>query len=474
MAYCRPQQQEEHMKRLNIAKNNNNYHFIGIGGVNMSALAEILHNDGCNVTGSDKNDSKIILALRKKGIDIKIGHDAQNIGDKTQIVVYNAAVPKDNPEILAAKAGGLRLMDRAELLGRLMQNYETAICVAGTHGKTTTTSMLAEIFMAAGYDPTVMNGGILPSMGGALRIGARDFIIAEACEYNNSFLKFHPNIGIVLNIEMDHSDFFPDLDTLNESFASFAKKIHRDGLLVINNNVPGLDRLTHGLDCDVSAFGKDGSIRAENIRLGAAGHPIFDTVTDSGILGEVALKIPGRHNIQNALAAISASLRCGIAFDTIAAALSRFEGAVRRFQHIGRCNDAAIVDDYAHHPTEVAATIQAAKSLPHSRLWVVFQPHTRKRTAEFFDKFAQELARADELIILDIYNPAGREEEHCQVHAKDLAQRAAKHGPANCRYLPSFLACTSHLKQHIAPNDLVITMGAGDVHKIAEALVIMP
>jgi len=462
------------MKRLSIAENCNNYHFIGIGGINMSGLAEILHSDGCAVTGSDRSDSDIIAGLRNRGIYVNIGHDAQNITKNTEIAVYNAAVPQDNPEVLAAKARNLRLMDRAELLGRLMQNFDTSICVAGTHGKTTTTSMLAEIFMTADTDPTVMNGGILPSMGGAMRNGARKYIIAEACEYNNSFLKFNPNIGIILNLEMDHSDFFPDIHAMRASFASFAKKIQRDGLLVINGDVESLHHLIRGLDCDVVAFGKNGSLRAENIRISDVGYPIFDVVTNSKNLGEINLQVPGEHNMQNALAAIAVALHCGIDFAAIAVALSQFTGAHRRFQHIGHCNGATIVDDYAHHPTEVKATIQAAKNIPHNRLWVVFQPHTRKRTEEFLDDFAKELAQSEELIILDIFNPAGREEEHCQIHAKDLADRTAKINNANTRYLPSFQACEDFLRHHISPNDLVITMGAGNVYKIAEALCNMP
>jgi UDP-N-acetylmuramate--alanine ligase len=456
------------MKRLNITEESyTNFHFIGIGGISMSGLAEILHDDGCFVTGSDKSDSDIVAALRKKGIHVEIGHNAQNVGENIQIVVYNAAVPEDNPEILEAKARGLRLMDRAELLGRLMQNYDAAICVAGTHGKTTTTSMLAEIFMAADKDPTVSSGGVLPSMGGAMRNGARNFIITEACEYHDSFLKFYPNIGIILNVEMDHGDYFKDIHALDASFNKFARRISRDGLLVINGDIKGLGLQISRLDCDVIVFGENGSARPENIRFDHSGYPLFEVVSNENKLGEIALKVPGEHNIQNAMAAIICALHCGIDFDTIAAALSRFTGAHRRFQHIGQCNEAAIVDDYAHHPTEVAATIAAAKKMPHNRLWVVFQPHTRARTAKFLNEFAKELAQADELIILDIYNPAGREDKQHNINAENLA---AKIDNPNCRYLPGFDACTDFLKQHIAPNDLVITMGAGDVHKIAEAL----
>ena len=459
------------MKRLNIIENCQNFHFIGAGGINMSGLAEILHNDGYFVAGSDKNNSALVEDLHKKGIDIKIGHDAQNVDENAQVIVYNAAVPQNNPEMLEAKARGLHIMDRAELLGRLMKNYDTPICVAGTHGKTTTTSMLAEIFMAADRNPTVMNGGILPSIGGALRIGGREVIIAESCEYHNSFLKFWPYIGIILNIEMDHSDYFTNINELTASFKKFAQKIPHDGLLVINTGILDASKITSSLDCAVLSFGEKGDIAATNIRHSAQGHPIFDIITAEGeILGEIVLKVPGNHNIQNAMAAICAALHCDIDFSTIAAALSRFTGPMRRFQHIGQFNGAIIVDDYAHHPTEVAATIQAAKKMPRNRLWVVFQPHTRARTVEFLDEFAEALAGADEIIVLDIYNPVGREEERYNVHSKDIV---AKIDTTNCRHLPDFDTCTHFLAQHIVDGDLVITMGAGDVHKIAEALVKM-
>ncbi|MCL2377231.1 MAG: UDP-N-acetylmuramate--L-alanine ligase [Defluviitaleaceae bacterium] len=461
------------MRKLNIFENYKNFHFIGAGGISMSGLAEILHDDGCFVTGSDRNNSGLVEGLRKKGIDIKIGHDAQNVGENVQVVVYNAAVPQDNPEMLEAKARGLYLMDRAELLGRLMQNYETAICVAGTHGKTTTTSMLAEIFMTAQKDPTVMNGGILPSMGGAMRIGSRDFIISEACEYHNSFLKFWPHVGIILNIEMDHSDYFDNIQTLRASFKQFAQKIPRDGLLVVNGAIEAVEQLTQDIDCNICIFGEKGHFTASNIRYNNLGYPEFDVVAADGekTLGSIVLKIPGHHNVQNAMAAICAALHCGINFNAIATALSHFTGPMRRFQHLGNYNGATIVDDYAHHPTEVAATIQAAKNMPHNRLWAVFQPHTRARTAQFLNEFAQELARADEIIILDIYNPAGREEEKYPIHAKDIV---AKIDTATCRHLPNFATCVDFLRRHIKANDLVLVMGAGDVHKVAESLANMP
>jgi len=460
------------MYNIKIVEECKNFHFIGIGGINMSGLAEILFRAGYSVAGSDQKDSENVDRLRKAGIDVKIGHDDKNIDDDAEscVVVYNSAVPMDNPEIFKAKKMNLRLMDRAELLGRLMSNYEKSICVAGTHGKTTTTSMLAEIFVFAGRNPTVLNGGILNSIGGALRIGGQDVIIAEACEYHNNFLKFYPHVGIILNLEMDHSDFFKDIDHLRRSFADFSKNIHKDGLLVINGGIPNLQQFEEASDCRVTAFGKNGQLTAENISYDSLGCGKFEVFEKDVCLGSMSLAVPGEHNIQNALAAASCALDFGIDFSDIKGALAAFKGAARRFTLMGSFNGAAIVDDYAHHPTEVAATIAAARNMEIGRLWAVFQPHTHTRTKLYLSEFALALAAADYAIVLDIYNPVGREEESCPIHSKDLAAAASKHTP-NCLYMPDFDAAAAHLKEHVRPGDMVITMGAGNVDVLAVMLV---
>ncbi|MCL2397431.1 MAG: UDP-N-acetylmuramate--L-alanine ligase [Defluviitaleaceae bacterium] len=457
------------MGKINIIQGHTNFHFIGIGGIHMSGLAEILHLDGCYVTGSDKNDSENVARLRKVGIDVKIGHDAQNIPKNAQVVVYNAAISENNPEIALARAKNLHIMGRAELLGRLMQNYDQAICVAGTHGKTTTTSMLATIFMVADTDPTVLNGGILPAMGGAMRIGGRRVFIAEACEYHDSFLNFFPHIGIILNMEMDHSDFFPDIHALGRSFHKFARRIPGDGLLIIDGQIDGLPQIIDGLDCNIQILGKNGHIWAENVHFDASGCGIFDVFDKSGVLGRINMAVPGNHNIQNALAATTCALRFGIDFAVISRALGSFTGTRRRFQVVGQCNGATVVDDYAHHPTEITATLQAARNIPHGRLWAVFQPHTHTRTRQFLSAFADSLATADEVIILDIYKPAGREEAGCHIHARDLANQISLQMP-NCRYLSSFDKAIDYLKNHVQPNDMIIAMGAGDIDTLAHKL----
>ncbi|MCL2752575.1 MAG: UDP-N-acetylmuramate--L-alanine ligase [Defluviitaleaceae bacterium] len=428
------------MHKLNLINNHTNFYFIGIGGINMSALAEILHKDGYTVSGSDKNDSDTCKHLRSLGITVHTGHNAQNLPHDAQVVVYNAAVATTNPERAEATTRGLVMLERAELLGLIMRNYKNAICVAGTHGKTTTTSMLAEIFIGANADPTVMSGGVLPSMGGAMRIGGEKYFIAEACEYHDSFLKFFPHIGIILNIEMDHGDYFDGEAGLRRSFRAFAEKIPQNGALIINEEVRNLHEITDDLKCQVITFGA---------------HDLGYT-----------LAVPGLHNVSNANAAVAVARHCGLGEDKITKALQGFTGAKRRFEKKGTYNGAQIIDDYAHHPTEVEATLNAAKSLAGTkRLWVAFQPHTHNRTSEFLNEFAKALEIADEIIVLDIYRPAGREEEQANIHAKDLV---AKIYNSNCRYADSFEKAVEYAKKGLTPGDILITMGAGDVCLLSE------
>ena len=430
------------MSRFDLGFKYTNIHFIGIGGINMSALAEVLFRDGYVISGSDKQDSPAVAHLRKLGITVYVGHEASNLADAVQVVVHNAAVGHGNPERVEAAARGLHIIDRAELLGLLMRNYENAICVAGTHGKTTTTSMLAEIFMQAGADPTVMSGGVLPSMGGAMRIAAnKEYFIAEACEYHDSFLKFYPKVGIILNLEKDHSDYFDNEDGLWRSFRRFAEKIPADGVLIINSEIKNFSEIVGGLKCGVIGFND----------------AVYKLIPP--------LRVPGEHNIANASAAWLVAQHFGLELDKVDEALRNFTGAKRRFERLGKFNDADIIDDYAHHPTEVAATLTAAKSLNPARLWVIFQAHTHNRTREFLQEFAEALKLADFCIITDIYRPAGREEEKAEVHAKDLAALLE-----NSIYMPNFDEIVSYLQENLQPQDMAISMGAGDIHKVTENL----
>jgi UDP-N-acetylmuramate--alanine ligase len=467
------------MHNFSLINDYKNYYFIGIGGINMSALAEALWRDGYKVYGSDKADSSAVEHLRSLGIAVNVGtHNASNLPEDAEVVVYNAAISVQNPELALAEERGLVLLDRAGLLGLLMKNFKYAVCVAGTHGKTSTTSMLAEIFMAAGLDPTVMSGGVLPSMGGAMRLscslakGNRDFFIAEACEYHNSFLKFYPYIGIILNIEMDHGDFYKSEAELRESFRSFSAKIPKDGLLIINAEIPDYQDITQGLSCKVLTFGSGGDIFAQDVVFGADGGSEFTAKRRTAEDGcSYRLAVPGRHNISNALAAILAASHFGLKDKKIAEALRGFKGAQRRFQRLGQYNGADIIDDYAHHPTEVAATLTAAKKIlegSEGRLWVVFQPHTHNRTEEFLSEFAKSLSIADKPLILDIYRPAGREEEKSAVHSKDLVD--AINNP-NKLYLESFDTAVDYARKNLISGDMLITMGAGDVYLAGNRIV---
>jgi len=312
--------------------------------------------------------------------------------------------------------------------------------------------------MASDTDPTVMSGGILPSMGGAMRIGSRKFFIAEACEYHDSFLSFFPKIGVILNLEMDHGDYFGGEAGLRQSFRQFAELIPSDGLLVINSEIKGLDEITNGLECKILTFGSNGEICACDVKFSPDGCS-FCRIEG---LGQLTLGVPGDHNISNALAAIAVARHFDLPFDKAAEALATFGGAERRFQRKGQFNGAEVIDDYAHHPTEVSATIQAARNMEHNRLWVIFQPHTHERTAKFLDEFAGALQGADEVIILDIYRPAGREQEKAVVHARDLVSKTG----GNCRYAPNFEEAAARVRDELVKGDIVITMGAGDVNKL--------
>ena len=455
------------MEKFDILDNCRSFHFISIGGVSMSGLAEILHHNGFVISGSDQHDSENVARMRDLGICAKIGHNPENIPQNCQVVIYNAAVAENNAEMVAARARGLHLMARGELLGRLMKNYGQAICVAGTHGKTTTTSMLAAIFMHAGKDPTIHNGGILPSIGTPTRIGGRDFFIAEACEYHDAFLQFFPTTGIILNMEMDHDDFFADIHALRRSFQNFAKKIPKEGLLVIGENLD-LDGFLHEINCNLEIIGDN--FRAENIGFDSQGRGFFSLFRGKANLGQINLSLPGHHNIQNAMAAATCAIHHSIDFEDIQNALVAFTGARRRFEKIGKFMDADVVDDFAHHPTEISATLSAAKNIPHRRLWAVFQPHTHARTLQHLPNLAKSLGGSDETIVLDIYSPAGRGDLAHAVHALDLVEEMGRLG-LDAHYAADFDAAKKLLAAQLRPGDMVIVMGAGDVNVLAHKLV---
>lgn len=444
-------------------------HFIGIGGISMSGLAEILIKEGFPVSGSDSHASALTDHLAKLGAQIQTGQRASNIPDGCELVVYTAAVHPDNPEYAAARERKLPMLSRAELLGQLMRNYTRSIAVAGTHGKTTTTSMISSVLLAADADPTISVGGILPAIGGNIRVGGGETFLTEACEYTNSFLHFFPTIGIILNIEEDHMDFFKDLNDIRCSFRRFAELLPTQGLLIINSDIPDYEEITEGIACRVVTFGsgEDADYRAEGISYDELAHPSFRLIRHGKEAGSFRLMVPGEHNVANALASIALADAMQLPEETVQRGLLSFSGTDRRFQYKGEVNGFTIIDDYAHHPTEIRATLLAAAHYPHRDLWCVFQPHTYSRTKAFLPDFARALSLADHVVLADIY--AARETDTLGVSSRDLAERLEALG-TDVHYFPSFEEIEQFLLKNCTHGDLCITMGAGDVINIGEDL----
>lgn len=444
-------------------------YFIGIGGISMSGLAEILLSEGFRVSGSDMKASPLTESLAQKGATIFIGQRYENLTSDIDLVVYTAAIKESNPEMQAVKALNIPALTRAELLGQLMRNYKLPIAISGTHGKTTTTSMVSEILMKADTNPTLSIGGILKSISGNFRIGGSDYFVTEACEYTNSFLSFFPKISIVLNIEEDHLDFFKDLNDIRDSFHNFMKLLPEDGILIINGDIENLSELISDLSCKIVTFGTkaDCDYQAENIvynELGCAG---FDVVSNSAITTHIELGVPGIHNVLNALSAIALSDVLSVERSIVVSALREFHGTDRRFEYKGDVNGFTIIDDYAHHPTEIAATLNACKNYPHKTIWCIFQPHTYTRTKAFMKEFAQALSLADKVILADIY--AARETDTLGISSETL-QAEIKALGKDCYYFSTFEEIESFALKNCTKGDLLITMGAGDVVKIGENL----
>jgi UDP-N-acetylmuramate--alanine ligase len=444
-------------------------HFIGIGGISMSGLAEILLDRGFTVSGSDAKESDLTRTLISRGVSIRYGQSADNITSGIDLVVYTAAIHPDNPEFAKAQEQKLPMLSRAELLGQIMDNYQKSIAVAGTHGKTTTTSMIGEILLAANADPTISVGGILPSIGGNLRVGASPVFVSEACEYTNSFLNFRPRYSVILNIEAEHLDFFKDLDDIRCSFRKFAEGCLPDGATIINGEIADLEQLTDGLSQQIVTYGFEPcfDFYATDLTYDDKACAHFTAMHQNTPIAEIHLSVPGRHNASNALAAIALAVTMGIDTDAIVRGLDAFGGANRRFQYKGCVDGVTIIDDYAHHPTEIRATLTAAQNYPHKRLVLVFQPHTYSRTKAFLDDFAEVLSLADVVVLADIY--AAREQNTYGVSSKDLLTRLIAKG-TEAYYFPSFEEIEKFLLKKCVHDDLLITMGAGNVVEIGENL----
>ena len=440
-------------------------YLIGIGGVSMSPLAEVLQGAQLVITGSDMSDSAKVEQLRKLGIAVNIGHRAVNITPDIDFIVRTAAVHDDNVEIVRAHELGIPVFERTQAWGAIMRDYKNALCISGTHGKTTTTSMSTHILMAARKDPTVMIGGTLPLLKAGHRVGNGDTIILESCEYYNSFLSFYPTVAVILNVEADHLDFFKDIDDIKASFRRFAQLVPEDGCVVANRDDANTMDVVRGIGRKVITFGlgEDADVYARDIRRNGA-QTEFDIICNGKLFTHVTLHVPGLHNVKNALAATAATVFLGATPLDVKYGLSAFTGAERRFEFKGKYNGADVYDDYAHHPSELRATIDAAQPLGYKRIVLAFQPHTYSRTQSLFSDFVEQLRRPDLTLLAEIY--AAREQNTIGISSADLAREI----PGSL-YFPTFDELLAYLRENAQPGDLILTVGAGDIFRVGERLV---
>ncbi len=455
-------------------------HFIGIGGISMSGLAKLLKSRGFSISGSDWHSSDLTKELEALGIQVFIGQHKENITKQMDLVVYTAAVKEDNEEYCAAKESGIPLMPRSVLLGQIMKQYPHAVGIAGTHGKTTTTSLLSVLLLAGNLDPTISVGGVLNLIGGNLRIGHSDYFIAEACEYTNTFLSLYPTDAIILNIEEDHLDFFKDLAEIRQSFANYIALVPEHGTVYINGEIEDYSALCSKAVCHIENYGiledetnlanpnSPFTYSAANIVYDNFGCGAFDFIAHNQYLGRVQLGLIGRHNISNVLPTIALALKYGVPMETIQTALPEFHGTKRRFEYKGTRDSVLIYDDYAHHPTEIRATLTSAKQCEHKRIITVFQPHTYTRTKALFHEFADALALSDVIVMAKIY--AARETDTLGISSKLLAEEIAKKGK-EVYHFETFSEIEKFLLKFCSEGDLLITMGAGDIVLVSDSLI---
>ncbi len=444
-------------------------HFIGIGGISMSGLAEILLKENFHISGSDSKKTNLTEHLAHMGANILYGQRASNITEGIDVVVYTAAIHPDNPELKAALDKQIPTLTRAELLGQIMENYKESIAVSGTHGKTTTTSMITHIFLKASVDPTVSIGGILDSIGGNIRVGNSDIFLTEACEYTNSFLNFYPKYALILNIEEDHPDFFKNLADVRHSFTKFANNVPDNGTLILNGEIENYKEITENLNCNIVTYGLTASYSyyASNITFNTQGCANFTLMQKEVAVGEISLQVPGLYNVSNALAACALAMEMNFSFSQIQAALNDFHTPERRFEYKGNLGGITIIDDYAHHPTEITATLTTAKACNYQRVICVFQPHTYSRTKKYLEGFVQALSIADIVVLADIY--AARETDTLGI-SSEIIQKMLQNSGCECYYFPSFDQITNFLLKKCINGDMLITMGAGDIVQVGEQL----
>ncbi|MBP7176140.1 MAG: UDP-N-acetylmuramate--L-alanine ligase [Thermoclostridium sp.] len=442
-------------------------HMVGIGGISMSGLCEILMDLGVQITGSDEKNSPNIERLKSKNIPIFLKQEPSNITNQ-KLIVYTAAMNYNHPELEAARQKGIPVIDRATLLGEIMKMYEKSIAISGTHGKTTTTSMISSCLMEAGKNPTIHIGGVLDSIGGTTHVGGPRYFVTEACEYKDSFLKFFPDMAVILNIDSDHLDYFRDLDHIYDSFACFAGQISAGGVLVGNADDELVARLMEQAGCRSIAYGltsPKASWTARNISFDENGFASFHIVHEKKSIQRIKLSVPGLHNVSNSLACFAVCYTLGVPNEIIRTSLRKFTGTHRRFELKGMVDGIRVVDDYAHHPTEVIATLKAARSSTRGRVLCVFQPHTYTRTHELMNEFSKAFTMADRVYLTDIY--AAREKDTGLVNSSELAERINQ-TMNNAVYVSSFKEAVDRLIQDSSPGDLILTMGAGDVDRVGE------
>ncbi|MEY8415996.1 UDP-N-acetylmuramate--L-alanine ligase [Tissierella praeacuta] len=443
-------------------------HFIGIGGISMSGLAEILLSEGYIVTGSDTKDSSIIERLKNLGAKIYINHRPSNV-DGADLVIYTDAISKDNEELVKAFSLNIPVIDRATFLGALMKNYKNSIAVSGTHGKTTTTSMLSTILNRSTLNPTILLGGQLDEIGGNVKLGSKDYILTEACEYKGNILKYFPTMAIILNVDADHLDYFRNMDHILETFIQYSKNLDENSYLLINIDDISSQKIISSTKAKVITFGITGNpdYKAENITFSPEGYPSY-TLKVNGELHSIKLNVMGIHNVYNSLASIVAAHIYGISMEEIQKNISIYTGVHRRLELKGYYKGVKIIDDYAHHPTEIRATLNALKNSTTGDIYCVFQPHTYTRTKLLLDNFAESFTEADKVIITDIY--AAREIDNGLIHSKDLANAIFNNG-SDAVYLGSFEEVEDYLLNNAKENDIILTMGAGNVYLVGDSII---
>lgn len=443
---------------------NKRVHMIGIGGISMSGIAEVLLSHGATVTGSDVNESKITKRLEEKGVTIKVGHYPELIND-ADIVIYTAAISEEDPERKEAINLNKEMYERAEFLGELSKQYKNCLCISGTHGKSTTTSMVSLIFLAAKKNPTIQVGALLSQINGNTYIGDKEYLIIEACEYVDSFLHFHPTAEIILNIDNDHLDYFKNLDNIKASFKKYANLLPNNGYLIINNDDENSKDIYSETKAKVITYGMNNSANymAKNISYNKLGHYSFDLYVNDKFHITINLNINGKHNIYNALAAIALANNYINDFEIIKSGIEQYKGVERRFQFIDKCKNVLIYDDYAHHPTEVKSTVESVKKIKHNKSWAVFQSHTYSRTAEHVNEFAEIISDFDNIIIAPIY--AAREINTFNISEEIIVNKIKEKNP-NVKFISSFDQIVDYLVENVSEGDLVITIGAGPVNEV--------